>query len=234
MAKEDFYDDKELHESYGVVGFSRYTVGPGGQSFFGSAIKSATGISLRIKTAYRYRNLNNDWIHGDKELIEVQLSPNQFADLITTMNVGDGVPCTISYYNGKRMADPPETHIRQLFDKEFKQDVKESLAGADEGLKKLKGLLFDKASIGKKDREEIYKTVESIVTHVKNGMPFVQQQFNEAMDKVVTAARAEVEAFVEQKIRSVGIETLQNETRAVLAPVANSPVLIDSKVVEPE
>lgn len=224
----DEFEKRERHESYGMVGFSRYT-SSGGQNFFGSAIKSATGIELTIKKASRYRHLNNDWIHGEEEIVSVQLSPNQFADLITCMNQGDGVPCTISTINGKRMADPPETHIRAQFDAEFEKDVKDTVVRSEQNLKELKTLL-EKPSLGKKDREQIFKMASDIIGHVKGGMPFIQQQFNEAMDKVVTAARAEVEAFMEQKIRSLGIQKLQDDAQKALGPVASSPALLDAEV----
>jgi len=40
-------------------------------------------------------------------------------------------------------------------------------------------------------------------------MPFVQTQFNEAMDKTVTEAKAEVEAFVSHKVTSLGLASLK-------------------------
>lgn len=226
----DDFKDREKHESYGVVGFYRYT-SSGGQNFFGSAIKSATGIGLSIKTASRYRHLNNDWIHGEEEVLRVEMSPNQFAELITSMNMGDGVPCTITRLNGKRMEEPPETHIRAQFDDEFKKDVAKTVGDAEEKLKDLKTLL-EKPSLGKKDREEIFKVVSGIVQHVRGGLPFIQQQFNEAMDKVVTSARAEVESFMEQKIRSLGIKKLEEEAGKLLGPVAESPIFLDVETKE--
>jgi hypothetical protein len=49
-----------------------------------------------------------------------------------------------------------------------------------------------------------------------DSIPFVQSQFNEAMDKTVTEARAEVEAFVDNKIRSLGIQALEGEVQKAL------------------
>ena len=42
-------------------------------------------------------------------------------------------------------------------------------------------------------------------------MPFVQKSFNKAMDKTVHEAKGEVEAFVMNKVTSLGIEGLEKE-----------------------
>jgi ElaB/YqjD/DUF883 family membrane-anchored ribosome-binding protein len=90
-----------------------------------------------------------------------------------------------------------------------------------------------KASINKGDREAILGKLRMLMQNINSNMPFVQSQFNEAMDKTVTEAKAEVEGFVEGKIRALGIDALQSEVGRALTATAKSPVLqIESKEVK--
>jgi len=109
---------QEKHESYGLVGFSRTTHGGGGDgaNLFGCSIKHNHTIVLKIKRATKERSLHDDRYYGGETLIEVEMSPNQFAEAITSMNIGDGMPCTIRYVGRQRMAECPEETMRQVFE----------------------------------------------------------------------------------------------------------------------
>jgi hypothetical protein len=217
--------NKETHPTYGMVGFSRRTCGGGGLNLFGSSIRHSQFIALEIKRAVKYRDLSHDWIMGEEELIEVELSPNQFAELLTSMNVGDGVPCTIRHVNRVDAGQCPEVAVRQQITNEFQNYIAKASEEAEQILAEVTTLFGDKANIGKKERAEILKNLEMLVAGIKNNVPYVHKQFNEAMDKTVTEAKAEVEAFVEGKVRSLGIEALQSEVAKALTATTESPIL---------
>lgn len=217
-------ETKEEHESYGLVGFYRRS--GGSENLFGSSIRHGTTIALQIKTASRIRNLSNYWVHGEKDLIELVLSANQFANLLTSMNCGDGIPCTLKYVMGKRMADPPAVEQRELFEQEFKRDVDKVTKSARVALSEITKMFETKTSIGKADRAEILGKIQTIVNLLTDSIPFVQSQFNEAMDKTVSEARSEVDSFIETKIHSLGIEALNSEVQAALTATKQSPALL--------
>lgn len=226
-------DEREVeqHESYGMIGFSRVSSSRGA-NFFGSSIRSSHFIELTIRRAERHRNLNQYWYHGRDELINIRLSPNQFADLLTSLNVGFGSPCTIQHIGGKKMADCPSVDQRTKYEDEFEADVKKTVAEAETLVRKIK-IAFDKPSLGKKERAEIAKQLDLLVGHIHGGMPFIQSQFNEAMDKTVTEAKGEVEAFVNHKIHSLGIDALNTEILAALeAPLDSEPLQLHSNTEE--
>jgi hypothetical protein len=219
-------DDTKIdrHESFGMVGFNRIS-SSGPINLFGSSVQSQTAVTLTIQTASRRRDLSRDWIHADKELIQVMLSPNQFSDLLTSMNVGGGVPCTIQHINGKRMEECPAVDQRKQFVDDFTAVISRIMEAGDALVKDVADILDNKASIGKGDREKIKKQVEGLVQHVRGSVPFVHSQFNKAMDKTVTQARAEVDCFVENKVRSLGLNALDNEVAKAIAAPSKSPVL---------
>lgn len=204
-----FEDEKETHESYGMAGF--YRASGGSTNLFGSSIKHNHTIRFTIKTAAKRRGLNTDWYHGEKQLIEIEMSQNQFAELITSMNMEDGVPVTIRRLNGKMIEGCPEENKRQLFEKEFE----ERMGNLELGLRKLtadaKAILNEKKAPTKSDKETILAQIARLEQEIRANIPFMSEMFNEQMDKTVTEAKGEVEAFVQNKVTSLGIEGLKAE-----------------------
>lgn len=220
----------ETHESYGMVGISRSTGSH--QNLFGSSIKHQNVFRLRICRAEKHRDLSRDWYFGRKELIEVELSPSQLVDLITCMNVGDGVPCTISAVNGDLMSECPEANARQEFVTEFKHQVQKTTRRCDELLKEITEKL-SQPKLLKADRESLIGLANQLVSGVRSTLPFIQSQFNESMDDVVTQAKAEYEALVSARIQSLGLEGLHEEVKAVLESNASPPRIEDNQKDSP-
>lgn len=195
------HKQKEQHESYGMISAHRISGGDG--NLFGSSIKHFNSIRITIKRGEKERDLNQDWYFGKEAIVEVDLSPAQFADLITSMNQGDGVPCTLRRVNGKSMEECPEISERQIFEKEFKEKMA-SLNSQIQLLVQEMEDLFAKPSVNKGDRKEILEKVRSVMMNLVSNFPFIHSQFNEAMDKTVREAKAEVEAYVSKTLLSLG------------------------------
>ena len=93
----------ENHPSFVTVQFSRLS---GSKRFFGSSVTSHSWIRLQIRPATLYHYLGEDSIYAtNRSLVEVDLSPAQFAELLTTMNVGSGVPGTLIRFDGKKVEE---------------------------------------------------------------------------------------------------------------------------------
>ena len=199
------------HESYGLVGVSRVTHSHG-TSLFGSSIKHSNTIRLSIKTAEVDRHLNRDWYHGSDQLIEIELSPTQFAEMITCMNMGNGVPCTLRYLEDhKRLENPPEVKQREIFEQEFQENVDKIKDFYKNDFKQIKETLLKKGTIKIDERKQTINIITKLINTLEDAMPFLQKGFNESMDKTVSEAKGEVEAFVMHKVTSLGIEGLQKE-----------------------
>ena len=77
---------RTTHPSYGTLLFSRSTGAK--EALFGSSIQHRDTICMTLHHASIERGLNRDWIHGDKVIAEVEMSYSQFAEAITSMNIG--------------------------------------------------------------------------------------------------------------------------------------------------
>lgn len=212
----DWRDDEDVeeHPSFGVIGFSRVTHSLGRNLLFGSHLDCHhETIVMRVKMAERSHHLSHDWIHGHRELIEVEMSPMQFAQLLTTINFGDGVPCTIRFLTGKGRIDPvPEEHLPEQVKilEGVKTEAHDLVGSMDDRRKRLQELL-SKKSINKGDREEIATLSEGLFRWFEDCIPFAVESFEESVEKVVTAAKAQVEEFTLATLVKAGMEKLRDQ-----------------------
>lgn len=204
------------HESYGMVSLSRIQGGIG--RLFGSSLESQhTAVRLRIARGVRQHELGRDWYYAKEELIEVELSAAQFAELITTMNVGSGIPCTIRHVLGERRADPPEEPTEV---EEVRESFREKAQRVGERLAALAGEVDAVlAKVPKKVREDVQGKLRSFITEVSSNMPFMVDQFQEATEKVIAHAKAEVDAFITHNVVAEGLRSITDrlERKALTA-----------------
>ena len=198
------------HPSYGMVGFNRWQ--GGGYIPFGSAIRVHNGISLTIMRAQRRHSLSRDWFFGRKELIEISLTESQFAQLICSMGVGDGVPCTIRHVGGEQAPLPPQDVPSEAT---LVHDKIESSAGdvADLLRKRTQEMrdIMANSKMSAKDKTALKNALDMFVQEVESNLPFLIGQLREAADHVVTQCKTEVMAFTDRVLRSTGLEHLRKD-----------------------
>jgi hypothetical protein len=206
-------DDKEFertHPSYGVVCISRTTGGPGARNLFGSPLAHHYGtIRLTIGAAKWIHDLHHDRYQGTSlrgEHIEIEMSAAQFADMITSLNMGSGTPCTIRRLTGVNVPPPPDLpteaeHIRD----NFEGSLDKYRAKARTYRKKIEELT---AKLSTKAKEEIRIALDVIEDQLSSNVPFVVKQFQEATTRITTSAKAEVDAFVTGVVRAAGLEAI--------------------------
>ena len=211
---------REQHESYGMIGFSRVSHGGagGGTNLFASAIEHHHTIMMRIKRATKERSLHEDRYYGGETIIEIEMSPMQFAEAITTLNVGDGIPCTIRRLGRTGVEDCPEETLRQAFVEEFAESCAETTKDAADLVERARELLGSKA-LKKAEREELLDVLQRIAINIKSNLPFIGKQFNEAVDKLTTDAKTSVEAFFLHRLNEFGLQALQSDL------TKNAPVI---------
>jgi len=221
--------EREKHESYGVLGFSRVQSSPPAP-LFGSSIKHGSYITLRIKEAHLTRDFQRDWIFGGKNLIEVHMSATQFADALTSMNVGDGVPVTISYVNGdvwdekkRQFRDPPpETEFKKRAQNELKEEMSELGKRLEALSKNAKEILEAKGPIKADDKKTIVNAINNLIQEVRSNIPFAHECFAESVERTVTEAKGEIDATYQTMREKLGDKALQEH-------ILETPLLDDKK-----
>ena len=204
------------HPSFGMISYGRHSHGIG-STLFGSSIKTDTTMCIEITHADITRDLSHDWYMPRGIIARVYLTPNQFAEFLTNGNT-TGVPCTIDYTEKDGSIEPMELEgKRQLFEKEFEED----LAGIRKDAKEFKNKvdsIMKKQNILKADKEELMGLAFKIEQDIRANLPFVQTSFNKSMDKTVTEAKAEFEAAIEHKVYTLGLQELRKNIATQLLP----------------
>lgn len=196
------HENLDKHPSYGMLGFKRrssVTAVP----LFGSSIQHRDTISMTLKHGESERYLNNDHYFGNGIIAEVEMSYSQFAETITAMNIGDGVPCTIRFTEKDGYIEgSPFVGKREQFEQEFADHLNEIRRDTSDAINRVKGI-FNKKTIGKGDKEQILKSLEYLEMQIGSNTEFVYRKFNEQMDKTVLEAKGEVEAFCQNKMNLI-------------------------------
>ena len=86
------------------------------------AIKHNTLIEMNLYSSKTRRGLGRDWYFADKKIVSVTMSQNQFSELITSMNMGDGIPVTLNFTQQAGTIKGPEL---ESMVEEHEQEVKE-------------------------------------------------------------------------------------------------------------
>lgn len=203
--------EKIKHSSFGQIQFIRTT--GGGRRFYGSELPQNHYITLEIHHSEINRDLASENYYPTGQIIRLRMSSGQFSELITSMNNGSGVPCTIERLEGKKIEDIPEVESRKDFVhrkfqermKMFADTIKENQSKALE--------LFKKKSLSKQDIHELTHHLNWLTTEIQSNIPFFAECFQETMDKVVFEAKTEVENAIQHKINVLGLDALHEQQK---------------------
>ena len=201
--------DKETleHPSFGTVQLSRVTARPG-VPLFSSPMRHGAYIALRVTEASKERGLGRDWIHPGETVVEVLLSQHQWAEFVSSFGIGEGVPCTISRVGREAMPPVPEDGLRETFEGEVESQIADLVAKVTEFRERVEAIA-SKPRLVKADREALRGLATAIETEIGSNVPFLQAQFEAAMDKTVAVAKSELLAHVDNVARMVGMENLR-------------------------
>ena len=217
------YKKAENHPSYGMLGFCRTR--RSSTHLFGSSIQHKNTIVMTLKHGELNRQLNEDYYFGREVIAEVEMSFSQFAEAITAINVGDGVPCTIRFTEKDgAITESPFISKQEQFENEFNEhldNVKQETADTIEEIKQI----FEKKSIGKGDREQILRKLEQLEMQIGSNTNFIYKQFNRQMEKTVMEAKGEIESFCQNKINSIAQAALVEQREDIMK--LENPVDID-------
>ena len=180
------------HPSFGFIRASRVS---GYTPLFDSALKHQHYVHVEIGHAEQIIQYGQSHTYNNlRGIISVAMSESQFAQFITSMNVGAGAPCTLEYINGVRVESPPaDINTRKLFDEDLKARAGEMLSGVQTALDELTAL---KAK-GKATKAELTAAIDKVTrvqTEMTSNMPFFLRMFAEAMEKHIDRAKMDINA----------------------------------------
>lgn len=204
-------EEKLSHESFGQILFSR--TNGGNTNFYGSELSQDHYISMEVHHSEIHRELTQDRYYTKEQILRLRMSSGQFAEMLTSMNRGSGVPCTIESVKGQRMQDLPMQESRKEFvHRKFEDRMKMFADTIRERQNKAKELV-KKKTLSKDDMHQLQMHLEWLTVEVEINIPFFAKCFQETMDEVVFEAKTEVENAIQHKINVLGLDALHEQGR---------------------
>jgi flagellar hook-basal body complex protein FliE len=203
--------EEQKHESFGQIYFGRTN---GHAEFYGSELEQSHYISMEIHQSEVHRELSKDWYFTKGlPVIRLRMTSGQFAELITSLNNGSGVPCTLEMVKGEKVAPLPKQESRKEFvHRKFEDRMKEFGDTIREKQQKAKELV-KKKTLSKQDIHDLTHHIEWLTTEVERNIPFFAKCFQETMDEVVFEAKTEIENAIQHKINVLGLTALHDQNK---------------------
>lgn len=164
---------------------------------------------MRFGLREQSNEIGRSWYFGRESLIELRMTNTQFAEMITSLNQGGGIPCTLEYVAGKGK-------IEQEKDKEYKVDFhkRKMSENAKKVLERLNSQIEEVTKsiqkLPKKDQENLNVIFSSLKRDPNQNFPWYTQQFYETMENVAQDIKSNMETDLMHKLQRLGLETLQN------------------------
>ena len=179
------------HPAYAQISIGRTT---GHFNLYGSDLNHNHAIHLTISRSKHHRDLHRDSYLEEKELLEVYLSEHEWATLLSSMNIGGGVPCTLRSVMGEMVPQiPPPPSRRDQFKNEAKQTMRDAYAQI-----KVLGEKLESLAMPVKTRKELEQHLQKCKQELQANLPFVLEQFDEHMGATVAAGKQELIAYAQQ------------------------------------
>lgn len=195
------------HPSYGMIRLSR--VNSGRQDyFFGSDVIPPAYIELTVSPGEVEMDMGRNWYGRShtKEYIKLKLTPVQFSELITSMNHGDDIPCTLEYVNGAKVIQQDNKETKIQFNKRKIKEMFTELYTKVIRAKRASELLNNSKPIPKEERQTIISSIDGIKQDLDSNLSWYLEQFNIEMDNIALDVKSNLEASIMQKITQLGIQ----------------------------
>lgn len=186
----------------GLIKFSRVN---GSTSCFGSEYTSETYIQLEIVEADVQRNIGRTTYLSGNNIVKLRITNHQFSELITNLNNGLNIPCTLELVKGERM-DKYESTDTTMSDYQHStiELSNECFELVDKITKQLNELSNAK-SPSKTKLKDITRSVDNLRTKLKHDIPWLQDRFNGEMLNILSSIKQEASVWIENKLIILGL-----------------------------
>ncbi|MBU4680400.1 hypothetical protein KC222_00030 [Cedecea davisae] len=202
------------HPAFGMVSVNRTS--SGGTRLFASDLSHSEVVTMRF---YEAEQLEQDGIQkcrltGGRRgapLLSVSLSPAQWAAMITSFGLGDGVPCTINALHTTGFQRLPEIgrieSTRERYERQIQEAGQREIAKVQTAMSALRELA-EKGKAGKRELAEALSKIDTALYNLPGNLSFTTELIQENMDKVVASGKAELEAVALGVATRLGVKEI--------------------------
>lgn len=221
IVKQDGRETVFTHPAYGALAITRQH-SSGGEVLFGSNLLCETTISIKLTGAVLRRSHYEDRHSPGEPIVEVHMSEAQWATFVSSISIGEGVPCTISRHGYTPVPtipfrDPLEESKKDT-DAATRAVVAELQAAREKVAAGLKG-------VSKAAQADILSHFDTAIRKAGDSLPFVAEQFVSQMEAAQEQAKIAANGYVQGVLREMGMNGLQQLASGEGAKIA----LIDAR-----
>ena len=211
--------EKLSHKSFGQIQFNRVS---GHAEFYGSELTQDHYINLEISESHVYRTLEKDRYRVGDPIVRVRMTAGQFAELITSLNTGTGVPCTIEAVGTTKTPKIlKQTSRKEYVHETFRERMEEFAKQIVDNNARAKEIIAKK-TLTKDDQLVLSRQLDAIVSEIADSIPYYVKCFQEATDKVTHEAKLEVENAIQHKLTMLGMQVMAAKDNLLLEENTNN------------
>ena len=199
------FETIETHPAYAQIQVNR--VGGTHAALYQSDFTHQYYLTLSIRSSELYIDGSRETPMPKEEYIEVALSESQWATLVSSMNMGGGVPCTLMRHNGKfvpMLPGPPDRRTQ------FAELLHQRMKLARDAIYDLRTKIENAALSGKAKKDYLSDLV-TIERNVDDNVAYVADRFSEHMEVTIEHGKGEVMAFMHATATAAGLKALAHE-----------------------
>jgi hypothetical protein len=192
------------HPAFGLV---RVTHPSGSTTLFQSDATHPECVRISIYRAHVDRSLGRDWIHDDECLVEFELSPSQFVNMVSSHS-GRMTPITLRREMGQSIPGivPPESKV-ETHRREVEQSVREISQELKACVQELQQMVED-GRLSKKELRAKLHNLSCAVSNLAPNMGHSVTQAQEAIEVMANHAKVEIESYFDSMVRRIGHQTI--------------------------
>ena len=151
------------------------------------------------------------------------MTQTQFAELLTNMNIGNGVPVTLEVVNGEKIEqfdlNDAKNHLDELKE-DFKERSKNTVNSLIETSNELKRII-NKKNLSKKDQEDAMNLLDRYITEIRSNMPFFIKLYKEETADIVQRAKSELDGMIQSCVIRAGVKALGLDSTLIKGELEN-------------
>lgn len=186
------------------------------QPMFGSAIKTSHPVCIRIDRANvicHGGDVSNTSILPDNHpFIELEMTPLQWAEFLTSGGQAEGVPCTITKVDGQHMSRPEEENIANTYFKATNERCDEFSEGMKRFEKELADAIGSGKGMPKTQMKEMLQNMQRFRIKSVANINYLRERFMEEIGGIVVKAKSEVNAYAEMHLHDLGVKCLMDKS----------------------
>lgn len=213
------------HPAFATARVSRVS---GKANLFDSNISHDGYIVMSFSEAKKHEDGYGERVHGElRTIFEVAMTENQFVACMTRMNIGSGVPVTVTRRQTGPLEDVPgiaefensEERLHRMADDITEVNVERIKRDAEA----LKAIL---ECLPKKKQAEAASLLDYMTKTTLRNMEYGKTVMTEHAERLVREAKVEIDAHVTGLVTQLGVDSLHQLTQVAAAVHANTEKLI--------